>query len=119
LIAKEILALRKEVQPLPPTPYVVLELASRCKIEPWEGYDASSSYLANIRRLVDHILKGDGIKYLNTRKCEAGKDRPRVDDPYGADVDWGSPREARRAVTALLPNTRRAERLRRKLGCVA
>jgi hypothetical protein len=114
MIAKEILALRKET-PLPPTPYVVMELASRYKITPWEGYDAKVPYVANLRRLVDRILRGDGIEYLKARRSEAAQNDDPDDDPFGADVDWRSERESQRAVDTLFPNARRRERLKRHL----
>lgn len=114
MVAKEIQALRNEA-PLPPTPYVVMEIASRLHLAPWEGYDANLSYLANIRIICDHVLRG-GFSERHEERDQINVDRCHFDDPYGTYVDWGNAREARGFIDRFLLGASKHEKLKRQLS---
>lgn len=113
--------MRKEAntrgESLPPTPYLLMELASRVKLTPWEdGYDSNSTHLVNLRRLVDRIIRGDGIQYLSERSNPKETISDHCDDLYGVDVDWANKRESRRAVERLFPSSSRKEKFKKALA---
>lgn len=59
LVRAEIASIKKRDGELGPTPYVVLEVASRLRtITPWDGYDPHKPLAANLRDVIEEMLKG-------------------------------------------------------------
>lgn len=115
LVAKEIQVIRKDATMTGPA--IVIEVASRLQLSPWEGYNENLPYLRNIRQLCDRILRGDGLAYLHQRKEENSRSLS-DDDPYGFYIDWGNPDESGRFINRMLLGASKHEKLRRQL-CAA
>lgn len=80
LVKNEIASIRRRDGELPPTAYVVVEIANRLKtIQPWEGFDTSKPLAQNFRGVVEEVLKG-----------KKNPNKPSKEDP-DMDVLWISP----------------------------
>jgi hypothetical protein len=59
LVKKEIDAIKKRDGELPPTAYIVTEIAVRLKtLTPWDTYDKAYPLARNLRKVVDDIIQG-------------------------------------------------------------
>ena len=80
LVKNEVDSIRRRDGELPPTAYLVVEIADRLKkMNPWEGYDPHKPLAQNIRGIVEELLKG---------KINPG--HPKKEDP-DMGVLWISP----------------------------
>ena len=80
LVKNEIDSIRRRDGELPPTAYLVVEVADRLKkIQPWDGFDPHKPLAQNIRGVVEEVIKG---------KRNPG--HPKKED-LDADVIWISP----------------------------
>ena len=81
LVKNEIDSIKKRDGELPPTAYIVIEVANRLKMtQPWLGYDGARTLAINLRGVIEEITKGRPNVY-NIRNVE-DKDM---------DVIWISP----------------------------
>jgi hypothetical protein len=59
LVKNEVDSIRRRDGELPPTAYIVVELATRLKtLQPWEGYDKFKPLPWNLRGVVEEVVKG-------------------------------------------------------------
>ena len=80
LVKNEVESIRKRDGVLPPTAYVVAEVANRMKtMQPWQGYDAHAPLAYNLRCVIEELTKG-----------KVNANRPKKEDPDD-EVIWISP----------------------------
>lgn len=80
LVRNEVDSIRRRDGVLPPTAYVVVEVATRMKtIQPWDGYDKGKPLAQNLRSIIEEVIKG-----------KKNTNRPAKEDP-DMGVLWISP----------------------------
>jgi hypothetical protein len=117
LVKNEIDSIRRRDGELPPTAYVVIEVATRLKtVQPWAGYDAKKTLAINLRGVVEEITKGK----TNTLRVRNAEDKD-MDvlwinpSPYDALEDsLGDRVRVGRSVDAT-PISTRKEKLKKRL----
>jgi hypothetical protein len=117
LVKNEIESIKKRDGELPPTAYVVTEVASRLKtLSPWDGYDRKKPLCQNLRAVVEELVKGKlnirGMKsedmdmdviYISPNPYEA------LEDSLGSKVNVG------RSVDNLPATMSKRAKLKKKL----
>jgi hypothetical protein len=81
LVRNEINSIQKRDGELPPTAYVVMELATRLKnLQPWMGYDQKKTLAVNLKGVIEEFTKG-----------KPNPNRIRNAEDKDMDVIWISP----------------------------
>lgn len=121
LVKDEIDSIRRRDGELPPTAYVVIEVAARLKtIQPWIGYDAHKPLALNLRGVIEEITKGK----TNTLRVRNAEDKAMdvlwiSPDPYDRlEESMGDSRQIGRSVDKA-PVLLKKEKLKKKLKKVS
>lgn len=118
LVKNEINSIKSRDGELPPTPYVVVEVANRLKkLQPWEGYDQKSPLAANLKGIIYEIIKGRMNITSRPPETESDIDMDVIyisPNPFEALQENIDSRDIGRSVNRL-PSLTKKEKLKKKL----